>query len=56
MTSEADSAPARQARSAIAAAGPAPDQVKHGLDDHQALEYMHRILDQLAADRAAVNP
>jgi predicted ATPase/DNA-binding SARP family transcriptional activator len=39
-----------EARSAIAAAGLAPDQEQGGLDDHQALEYMRRILDQLAAE------
>jgi len=32
------------------AATPSPEVV--GLDDHQALEYMRRILDQLAGDRS----
>jgi len=39
----------------IAAAGLAPDQEQGGLDDHQALEYMRLVLDQLAGDRAGVN-
>lgn len=44
------------ARSAIAAAGLAPDQEPGGLDDHQALEYMRRILDQLAGEQPATKP
>jgi hypothetical protein len=41
-----------EARSTIAAARLAPDQEQGGLDDHQALEFMRRILDQLAGDRS----
>ena len=41
-----------EARSAIAAARLAPDQEQGGLDDHQALEYMRRLLNQLAGDRS----
>ncbi len=42
-----------EARSRIAAVELAPHQEQGGLDDHQALEYMRRVLDRLAGDRAA---
>ncbi len=41
-----------EARRTIAAARIAPDHEPGGLDDHQALEHMRRVLDQLAADRS----
>jgi len=41
-----------EARSTIAAARIAPDHEPGGLDNHQALEHMRRVLDQLAADRS----